>query len=63
MNETAYERYTRDKNYKIKAVFVLFSDGTIDVIDQITYGDITCSFDRSEEGINVLGKYHSFVVE
>ena len=32
-----------------------------DVIDQITNLSYTTSFDGSEDGISVLGKYHAFV--
>ena len=61
LNETLFDRLEKDDEPKIKTVSILFSDGTVDVIDQITHCTYTTSYDGSEEGISVLGKYHAFV--
>ena len=61
LNKTLFDRLEKDKESGVKAISILFSDGTVDVIDQITNFSYTTSFDGSEEGISVLGKYHAFV--
>ena len=62
MKSEIFERLNNDKEPTVKAVAVLYSDGTIDSIDQITNCMLSTTHDGNDE-IIIFGKYHAFIAK
>ena len=62
MKSEIFERLNNNKEPTARAVAVLYSDGTIDSIDQIT----NCTLSTAHDGNDVIiisGKYHAFIAK
>lgn len=62
MKSEIFERLNNNKEPTVRAVAVLYSDGTIDSIDQIT----NCTLSTTHDGNDVIiisGKYHAFIIK
>ena len=61
MKSEIFERLNNNKELTVRAVAVLYSDGTIDSIDQIT-NCMLSTHDGNDE-IIISGKYHAFIAK
>ena len=62
MKSEIFERLNNNKEPTVRSVAVLYSDGTIDSIDQIT----NCMLSTTHDGNDVIiisGKYHAFIIK
>ena len=62
MKSEIFERLNNNKEPVVRTVAVLYSDGTIDSIDQIT----NCTLSTTHDGNDVIiisGKYHAFIAK
>lgn len=62
MKSEIFERLNNNKETTVRAVAVLYSDGTIDSIDQITNCMLSTTHDGNDE-IIISGKYHAFIAK
>lgn len=62
MKSEIFERLNNNKEPIVKSVAVLYSDGTIDSIDQITNCILSTTHDGNDE-IIIFGKYHAFIAK
>ena len=61
-NSEIFKRVPINKEPTVKAVAILFSDGTIDSMDQITNCALSTTHDGNDE-IIISGKYHAFIIK
>lgn len=62
MKSEIFERLNNNEEPTVRAVAVLYSDGTMDSIDQIT----NCMLSTTHDGNDVIiisGKYHAFIAK
>ena len=62
MMSDIFSRLNKNEEPIVKAVAILFSDGTIDSMDQIINCALSTTHDCNDE-IIISGKYHAFITK